>query len=54
VVIKNVQAVGEQKSGKQLRALHTDHRGEFTASHFKEYFAELGMHRQLISPYSPP
>jgi hypothetical protein len=41
--IKNVQAAAERKSGKQLRALRTDRRGEFTVNHFKEYFEELGV-----------
>jgi hypothetical protein len=52
--IKNVQAAAERKSGKQLRALRTDHRGEFTVNHFKEYFTELGTQRTLTAPYSPP
>jgi transposase InsO family protein len=49
--IKNVQAVAEQKNGRKLRALHTDHGGKFTDNHFKEYFAELGVQRQLTAPY---
>jgi transposase InsO family protein len=49
--IKNVQVATERKSGKQLRALRTDRGGEFTVNHFKEYFEELGVQRQLT--YSP-
>jgi transposase InsO family protein len=49
--IKNVQAAAEWKSGKQLCALRTDRGGEFTANHFKEYLAELGVQRQLIASY---
>jgi transposase InsO family protein len=52
--IKNVQAVTERKSDKQLRTLRTDHGGEFTANHFKEYFEGLGVQRQLTVLYSPP
>jgi transposase InsO family protein len=52
--IKNVQAAAERKSGKKLRILRTDRGGEFTANHFKKYFEELGMQRQLTAPYSPP
>jgi hypothetical protein len=52
--IKNVQAAAEQKSGKKLRAMCTDHRGEFSANHFKEYLSELGVQQQLTAPYSPP
>jgi hypothetical protein len=51
--IKNVQEAAERKSGKQLRALRTDREGKFTANHFKEYLAELGVQRQLTVPYSP-
>jgi transposase InsO family protein len=49
--IKNVQVAAERNSGKQLRALRTDRGGEFTVNHFKEYFEELGVQRQLT--YSP-
>jgi hypothetical protein len=52
--IKNAQAAAEWKSGKQLCALRTDRRGEFMASHFKEYFTELGVQCQLTVSYSPP
>jgi transposase InsO family protein len=51
--IKNVQAAAERKSGKKLRALHTDRRGKFLVNHCKEYLAELGVQRQLTAPYSP-
>jgi hypothetical protein len=37
--IKNVQAAAKRKSGKKLRALRTDRRGEFSTNHFKEYLA---------------
>jgi transposase InsO family protein len=52
--IKRVLAVAERKSGKKLRALCTDRGGEFTANHFNDYFAELGVQRQLTVPYLPP
>jgi transposase InsO family protein len=51
---KNVQAAAEQKSGKKLCALCTDRGGEFMTGHFNNYFAELGVQRQLIAPYLPP
>jgi transposase InsO family protein len=52
--IKNVKVAAERKSGKKLCALCTDRRGEVTANHFKEYFAELGIQRDFNTPYSPP
>jgi hypothetical protein len=52
--IKRVQAAAERKTGKKIRALRTDRGGEFTVNHLNEYFAELGVPRQLIAPYSPP
>jgi transposase InsO family protein len=51
--IKRVQAAAERKSGRKLRALRTDRGGEFTAGHFTEYCAELGLRRELTAPYSP-
>ena len=51
--IKRVQAAAERKSGKKLLALRTDCGGEFAATDFIEYCAELGVHRQLTAPYMP-
>jgi hypothetical protein len=50
---KRVQAAAERKSGKKMLALRTDRGGEFAASDFIEYCAELGVHRQLTALYSP-
>jgi hypothetical protein len=51
--IKHIQAVAEKKSGNSLGALRIDHGGEFTATHFTEYYVELDVRRELTSPYSP-
>jgi transposase InsO family protein len=51
--IKRVQAAAERKSRQKLKALRTDRRGEFAAVDFVKYCAELGVHRQLMAPYSP-
>jgi transposase InsO family protein len=51
--IKRVQAAAERKTEKKLLALRTDRGGEFAATDFVKYCAELGVHRQLTAPYSP-
>ena len=51
--IKLIQAVAERKSGKLVRALHTDRGGEFLAKDFEQYCAEPGLHHELTAPYSP-
>lgn len=51
--IKRIQAAAERKSGKKLRALRTDRRGEFLVHHFADYCAELGVRREMTAPYSP-
>jgi hypothetical protein len=45
-VIKDIQARAEGKSGLKLKALHTDHGGEFTTTEFADYCVAEGMHRQ--------
>ena len=51
--IKNIQAAAERKSGKKLLMLRTDRGGEFAASDFVNYCAQLGIRRQLTLPYTP-
>jgi transposase InsO family protein len=51
--IKHVQATAERKSWQKLKALRTDRGGEFAATNFVKYCAELGVHHQLMAPYSP-
>jgi transposase InsO family protein len=52
--IRRIHVVAERKSGNLLGVLRTDRgKGEFTIGHFREYCAELGIRRELITPYSP-
>jgi transposase InsO family protein len=54
IAIKRIQAASERKSGNKLGALRTDRGGgEFTTLQFQEYCAELGVRRELTTPYSP-
>jgi hypothetical protein len=52
LAIKRVQAATERKSGNVLCALRTDRGGEFIATQFHEYCAEIGR-RELTTPYTP-
>lgn len=51
--IKQIQAAAERKLGKRLRALRMHRGGEYTAGHFNEYWAELGLRRELTALYLP-
>jgi transposase InsO family protein len=51
--VKHIQAAAERKSGNLLGALRTDRGDEFTATHFKEYCAELRMRHEMAGPYTP-
>jgi hypothetical protein len=51
--IKDIQARVEGKSSVKLKALHTNHGGEFTVMEFTYYHAVEGVHRQHIAPYNP-
>lgn len=51
--IKNIQAAAERKSGKKLLMLRIDRGGEFAATDFVNYCAQLGVRRQLTAPYTP-
>jgi hypothetical protein len=51
--IKDIQARAEGESGLKLKALRTDHGGEFTATEFADYCAAEGVHRQHTTPYNP-
>jgi hypothetical protein len=41
-IIKGIQARAEGESGLKLKALRTDHGGEFTATEFVDYCAAEG------------
>jgi hypothetical protein len=51
--IMDIQAWAEGESSLKLRALFTDHAGEFTAIEFVEYYMTGGMYHQHTTPYSP-
>jgi transposase InsO family protein len=51
--IKDIQAQAEGESGLKLKALCTDHGGEFTATEFTDYCADEGVHCQHTVPYNP-
>jgi transposase InsO family protein len=51
--IKEIQARAEGESYLKLRALHTDHRGEFTTTEFTEYCMAEGVHHQHTPPCNP-
>jgi uncharacterized protein (DUF2164 family) len=53
VAIKDIQARTEGESGLMLKALHTDHRGEFITTEFTDYYLVEGVHHQHTTPYSP-
>jgi hypothetical protein len=43
--INDIQAWAEGESGLKLKALHTDHGGEFTTMEFTDYCVAEGVHR---------
>ena len=43
----------EKQSGFPLKALRTDRGGEFTSSQFISFCKLYGIHRQLITAYTP-
>lgn len=51
--IKRIQAAMERKTDKKLLALRFDRGGEFTATDFVKYCAQLGLRRELTTPYTP-
>jgi transposase InsO family protein len=51
--IKKFQAKVEVETGRRLRVLRTDNRGEFTSVAFEEYCIEHGIERQKTAPYTP-
>ena len=52
-VIKKFKTCTEAESGKKLHVLRTDRGGEFTSVEFAAYYADQGVVRHHIAPYSP-
>ena len=51
--IKNFKMHAEAESGKKLHVLRTDRGGEFTSVEFAACYADQGVVRHHIAPYSP-
>jgi transposase InsO family protein len=51
--IKKFQAEAQLECRRKLRVLRTDRGGEFTSKELGEYFANIGVKRQLTAPYTP-
>ena len=52
-MIKKFKMRAEAESGKKLRVLRTDRGDEFTSVEFAAYYANQGVVRHHIAPYSP-
>lgn len=50
---KEFKALVEKQTGRCIRALRTDNRGEFTSHGFENFYREVGIKRELIVPYNP-
>jgi hypothetical protein len=51
--VKDIQARAEGESSLKLKALRTDHGGEFSTPEFADYYVAEGVHHQHTTPYSP-
>ncbi|GJX24931.1 retrovirus-related pol polyprotein from transposon TNT 1-94 [Tanacetum coccineum] len=49
---KKFKALVENQSGKSIKVLQTDHRGEFLSKEFYDFCDEHGILRQLTAPYT--
>ncbi len=52
-VFKAWKAQAEKETGKSLKILHTDGRGEYTSSAFNTFLAKNGIKREVTNPYTP-
>jgi hypothetical protein len=50
---KQWKALGEKKSGKQMKRFRTDGGGEDTSKRFAEYLKSEGIFKKTTTPYSP-
>ncbi|CAH9081524.1 unnamed protein product [Cuscuta europaea] len=50
---RKCKALVEKQSGKVLKALRTDRRGEFISNEFTHFCDEHGIRRELTTPYTP-
>jgi hypothetical protein len=50
---KSYKARVEKETGFYIRSLRTDRGGEFTSQDFTDFYNEHGIHRQLMTAYTP-
>ena len=50
---KEFKSLIENHTKKKIKTLQSDNGGEFTSNEFKELCKELGIKRELSTPYNP-
>jgi transposase InsO family protein len=50
---KEFKALVENLSKKKINILRSNNGGEFTSNDFKAFFGEVGIKRELTTPYNP-
>jgi hypothetical protein len=50
---KEFKALVENLTERKIKTLRSDNGGEFTSEEFKEYCKEVGIKRELSTPYNP-
>ena len=51
--LKEFKALIEKLSEKNIKILRSDNEGEFTSTKFKDFCKEVGIKRDLTTPYNP-
>ena len=50
---KKFKALVENLSEKKIKILRSDNEREFTSNEFKDFYKEVGIKRELTTPYNP-
>ena len=50
---KEFKALVENLTERKIKTLRSDNGGEFTLEEFKEYCKEVGIKKELSTPYNP-